>query len=76
MKKTLLTTVVAIGAMPSMVMAGIAYTNPTVDASGSGDSNAAIILLALVGAVIVSSQIGGMATRNANEMRPDEPLDE
>lgn len=34
----------------------------------SGTSEGAIILLALVGMVIASGQLGGLATRNANKL--------
>jgi hypothetical protein len=61
--------ILAIGAS---LAAGAALAGPPAAApepTGSGDG--AIILLALIGIVIASSAIGGMATRSSNAMDID-----
>lgn len=44
---------------------------PAVESSDSGTSEGALILLALVGMVIASGQLGGVASRNTNKLDID-----
>ena len=56
--------------------AGLAWEPPDVDPSGESDLTPALVLLGLIGVVIASSQMGGLATRNEATMLPEEPVDE
>lgn len=73
--KKLVLAAVAVG-MAGAAHAGIeaAYT-PITSADEGGSAEPALILLALIGLVIASAGMGGMATRDKTTMIPDEPED-
>ncbi len=51
--------------------AGMAVVDPVAETQSGGSGDGALILLALLGVVIASSAVGGMATRNNNTMDID-----
>jgi len=72
--KKLVLAAVAVG-MAGAAHAGIEAYTPISSADEGGSAEPALILLALIGLVIASAGMGGMATRDKTTMIPDEPED-
>lgn len=77
MKKLILAaaTVTLLGA-PAAFAGTITWEGPKTEVDNDNDSTPALILLGLLGVVIASTALGGFASRNDNEMLPEEPVDE
>ena len=61
---------------PAAIAGTVTWDGPKTKMSNDNDSTPALILLGLLGVVIASTAMGGLATRNDTEMLPGEAVDE